>query len=68
MTPFDTSRKEAFENIVGKVEIACTSISTFPTMFSTLLMIEIIIFVHLICRLQMPSIWSGQKFCCVGMG
>ena len=29
MTPFDASGKEAFENIVGKGEIACTSNFSF---------------------------------------
>ena len=37
--------KKPFENIVGKGEIACTSNSPFPTMFSTLSKTEIIIFV-----------------------
>ena len=33
MTPFDGSGKEAYENIVGKGEIAYASISPVPTVF-----------------------------------
>ena len=79
MMPFDVSGKKHFENIVGKGEIVCTS--NFPTMFSTnkqfllfpqsLLLYQrqkLSFLLDLICRLQMLSIWSGPKFCRVGMG
>ena len=44
MTPFDMSRKEAFQNIVGKRENAGNHFSPFPKMFSTLSKTEIIIY------------------------
>ena len=66
MTPFDAPGKEAFENTVGKGEIArndkkdrmlVTSTFSFLTMFSAISMTEIIILATLNFHLQMLSIW-----------
>ena len=61
MTPFDVPRKEAFENIVGKGEIACTSNFSFSHNVFYSVKDRNDHFCY-ICRLQMLSIWSGKNF------
>ena len=68
MTPFDASTKKTFENIVGKGEIACTSNFSFSHNVFYSIKDRNDHFCYLIYRLQMLSIWSGPKFCSVGMG
>ena len=68
MTPLDGSGKSLLKTLRVKEKLLVQAISPFPTIFSTLSNIEIIIFVHLIRHLQMLSVWSGPKFFRVGMG
>ena len=61
-----TLRRKTFENIVGKGENAGHQhfllfpqcLLPFPNQISTFLL-------HLFCRLQMLSIWTSLKFCCM---
>ena len=56
-----------FENIVGKGENAGNQhFLLLPSMLSPLL--ETSFNPHLICRLQMPTIWTCLKFCRLVMG
>ena len=50
-----------------KQKFLVQAISPFPTMFSAQRH-KLSFLLHFICRLQMLSIWSGPKFCWVGMG
>ena len=56
-------RKRSFENIVGKggkgENAHNQHFSPFPTMFSTLLNKNFILF----CRLKVPSIWTSLQIC-----
>ena len=70
MTPLMCLGKKLFENIMGKGEIACTSNFSFShNVFNSIKDRNYISFLlHLICRLQMLSTWSGPKFCRLVMG
>ena len=72
------SRYIAVENIVRKGEIACNKqISPFITMFSILYDTYVLYLIFLLifhskctlkCCLQVVSIWTSLKFCCLVMG
>ena len=57
--------RSLFKTLWEKEKLLVQAFSPFPTMFSTLSKTDIS--VCYICRLQMFSIWSGPKFCRVGM-
>ena len=61
---------KALENTVGKGENAGNqaAFSHFSTVFFTLPKKENTIAAIFICRLQMLSIWSSQKFCLMVKG
>ena len=59
-------RKKPFENIVGKGENAGNQhFLLFPQCFLSYQRQKPSFELHLFCRLQMPSIWSHPKFCCL---
>ena len=62
-----TPQKMTFENIVGKGENAGNQhFLLFPTMISTLLKASFKVLATLkFCRLQMLSIPTSLKFCCL---
>ena len=61
-----TPRKEAFENILGKGENAGNQhFLPFPKCFLPFPKQILIFQLHLFCCLQMHSICSGLKFCCL---
>ena len=61
-----TLKEKAFENIVGKGENAGNQhFLLFPQCFLPFPKQISIFQLHSICRLQMLSIWTSLKFCCV---
>ena len=69
MTPFDAFGKEAFWKHCGKRRNCLyKQFLLFPQCFLPYQKQKLSFLYHLICRLQMLSIWSGPKFCRVGMG
>ena len=69
MTPFDASRKEAFLKDCGENRNCLyKQFLLFPQCFLLYQRQKLSFLLHLICRLQMISIWSGPKFCRLGMG
>ena len=68
-TPFDGSGKEAFEYIVEEGEIACSSNSPFPNIFSTLSKTEIIVFgtFNLLSANAFSLVWSKILSCGNGL-
>ena len=68
MTPFDESGKEAFWKHRGKRRNCLyKQFLLFPQCFLLYQRQKLSFLLHLICHLQMLSIWSGPKFCRVGM-
>ena len=69
MTPFDVSRNEAFLKTLWEKEklLVYKQFLLFPQCFLLCQRQKLSFLLHYICRLQMLSIWSGPKFCRVGM-
>ena len=57
-----------WKTLLEKQKLLVQAISPFPTIFSTHQRQKLSFLLHLICRLQVLSIWSCPKFCRVGMG
>ena len=62
------NRLTHLNTLLQKEKLLVQAIPPFPRKFSTLSKTEIIIFVTFNCRLQMLPIWSGPRFCRLGMG
>ena len=64
MTPFDEFRKEAFRKHCGNY--LYKQFLLFPQSVLLYQRQKLSFMLHLICRLQMLSIWPDPKFCPVG--
>ena len=69
MTPFDASGKEAFWKHFGKRRNCLyKQFLLFPQYFLLYQRQKLSFLLHLICRLQIVSIWTSLKFCHLVMG
>ena len=69
MTPFDASGKEVFwKHCRKRRNCLFKQFLLFPQCLLLYQRQKLQFLLYLICRLQIISVWSGPKFCCLVMG